>query len=187
MMLSERTVEGVRAVRKKSIGKIIFNLSICLALSVAAESAFAEGRCPPGQYPIGDSRAPGCAPIPAGSSGDAGPRATGRWIKTWGAIAMSNSGASGVSVGKVKKSDAEKAAKAECDATGARDCEIAFTYKNQCAAAATASSGTSGTTFGRAATVDIATTIAIDLCRSRGGQGCEAVYSACTEPKFEAF
>ena len=36
------------------------------ALSVVAGPVLAEGRCPPGQYPIGDDRAPGCAPIPAG-------------------------------------------------------------------------------------------------------------------------
>ncbi|WP_343238361.1 DUF4189 domain-containing protein [Stenotrophomonas rhizophila] len=173
--------------RKESFGKIIFKLSICLALGVAAQSALAEGRYPPGQYPIGDSRAPGCAPTPAGSSGDAGPRATGRWIKTWGAIAMSNSGASGVSVGKVKKREAEKAAMVECEATGARDCDIAFTYKHQCAAAATASSGTQGTNFGSGETVDVAKKVATELCQSRGGQSCGVVYSACTEPKFEAF
>lgn len=161
---------------------------IFFALISGAESAMAEGRCPLGQYPIGDDRAPGCASIPAGgSAADAGPRATGRWIKTWGAISISNSGASGVSVGKVKKSDAEKAAMAECVGTAVRDCNIAFTYKNQCAAAATAASGKQGTTFGWAETVEIAKTIAIDLCRNRGGQGCDVMYSACTEPKFEAY
>ncbi|WP_425507285.1 DUF4189 domain-containing protein [Stenotrophomonas lactitubi] len=137
--------------------------------------------------PSGDSRAPGCAPIPAGSSGGTGPRATGRWIKTWGAIAMSNSEASGVSVGKVKKREAEKAAMVECEATGARDCDIASTYKHQCAAAATASSGTQGTNFGSGETVDVAKKVATELCQSRGGQSCGVVYSACTEPKFEAF
>lgn len=39
------------------------------ALSVVAGPVLAEGRCPPGQYPIGDDRAPGCAPIPAGGGG----------------------------------------------------------------------------------------------------------------------
>lgn len=172
---------------KKSVGKLISKLLVLSALFLVAESSVAEGRCPPGQYPIGDSRAPGCAPIPAGSSGDSGPRATGRWIKTWGAIAMSNSGASGVSVGKVKKREAEKAAMVECEATGARDCDIAFTYKHQCAAAATASSGTQGTNFGSGETVDVAKKVATELCQSRGGQSCGVVYSACTEPKFEAF
>ncbi|MBY6281031.1 MULTISPECIES: DUF4189 domain-containing protein [Stenotrophomonas maltophilia group] len=172
---------------KKSVGNLISKLLVLSALFLVAESSVAEGRCPPGQYPIGDSRAPGCAPIPAGSSADAGPRATGRWIKTWGAIAMSNSGASGVSVGKVKKREAEKAAMVECEATGARDCDIAFTYKHQCAAAATASSGTQGTNFGSGETVDVAKKVATELCQSRGGRGCGVVYSACTEPKFEAF
>lgn len=187
MMLGERAVEGVRAVRKESFGKIIFKLSICLALGVAAESALAEGRCPPGQYPIGDSRAPGCAPISAGSSGDAGPRATGRWIKTWGAIATSSTGASGTATGEVKKSDAVKSAVSECAGSGARDCRVSFTYKNQCAAAAVPSSGTPGTSFGSAATKELAKGVATKLCDSRGGHGCEVVYSACTEPKFEAF
>lgn len=159
-----------------------------MPFSFFSSTALAEGRCPPGQYPIGDDRAPGCAPIPAGgSSADAGPRATGRWIKTWGAIATSSTGASGTVVGEVRKAEAVKNAIAECAKSGARDCRISFTYKNQCAAAAVPMSGTPGTSFGSAATEELAGGIAIKLCDSRGGQGCDVVYSACTEPKFEAF
>lgn len=174
--------------RNRSAGSLISTFCIFCALFFTAECAFAEGRCPPGQYPIGDSRAPGCAPIPVGGdSVDSAPRPTGRWIKTWGAIAMSNSGASGVTVGKEKKRDAEKAAMSECVATGAKDCGLAFTYKHQCAAAATSSSGAQGTNFGSGATIEIAKQVAKELCQSRGGSGCDVVYSACTEPKFEAF
>ena len=50
-------------------------------------AAMAEGRCPPGQYPIGGQGVGGCAPIPgAGQSGD-GVAPTGRWETRWGAIA----------------------------------------------------------------------------------------------------
>lgn len=160
---------------------------VCVAFALSGEVS-AEGRCPPGQYPIGGSRAPGCAPIPAGGGGAAeGPRATGRWIKTWGAIATSSTGASGTVTGEVKKSDAAKNAVSECASSGARDCRVSFTYKNQCAAAAVPSSGTPGTSFGSAATEELAKGVATKLCDSRGGRGCDVVYSACTEPKFEAF
>lgn len=98
--------------------RAIFILLLCLVTFLT----FAEGRCPPGQYPIGDSRAPGCAPIPAGGGGAAeGPRATGRWRKTWGAIATSSTGASGTVTGEVKKSDAANNAVSECASSGARD------------------------------------------------------------------
>jgi len=150
--------------------------------------ALAEGRCPPGQYPIGDSRAPGCAPIPEGGAGaDSGPRPTGRWIKTWGAVALSPDGASGAATGRRSKSDASKAAESVCASSGGKACNVAFTFKNQCAAAAVPSSGKGGTSFGSSANEATSKELALQKCIAEGGMGCRTVYSACSDPEFQAF
>lgn len=74
-------------------------------------TAWAQG-CPPGQYQIGGQGAIACAPVPQGSSQETAPapRPLGKWIKTWGAIAIGWVGPIpyyGVPVGKLSKSDAE--------------------------------------------------------------------------------
>jgi hypothetical protein len=46
--------------------KIIGSAVLIFAGVFISNIALGEGRCPAGQYPIGDSRAPGCAPIPEG-------------------------------------------------------------------------------------------------------------------------
>lgn len=149
---------------------------------------FAEGGCPPGHYPIGDSRAPGCAPIPGGAGeANSGPRPTGRWIKTWGAIALSPDGASGAATGRRSKSAAAKDAEGVCIGSGGKSCRVAFTFKNQCAAAAVPSAGKGGTSFGRSADEATSKELALEECRSGGGLDCRTVYSACSEPEFESF
>jgi hypothetical protein len=68
-------------------------MSIALLL-LAPLGAFAEGRCPPGQFPVGGQGMLGCAPIPGGSGAAAGPsapRPTGKWETRWGAIAEDSS------------------------------------------------------------------------------------------------
>ncbi len=113
-----------------------FAASLAVVLALPSDLAWAEGRCPPGQYPIGGQGAGGCAPIPAGGSGAESPRPTGRWIKTWGAFAASPSGIAGAASGWRKKVDAGSAAVRSCSDAGGRDCQVKFTYKNQCATAA---------------------------------------------------
>lgn len=152
-------------------------------------SALAEGRCPPGQYPIGDDRAPGCAPIPAGGgAADSGPRPTGRWIKTWGAIAISGAtGDSGAALGKRSKGEAERTAIANCSNDGARDCKVSYTYKNQCVALVSPASSKESSTLGRGPTKEEANEAAMKICTNRGSAGCKLLYSECTDPIFEAF
>lgn len=161
---------------------------LLLTLLVAPGTSFAEGRCPPGQYPVGGQGAGGCAPIPASGSGEAnGPRPTGRWLKTWGAIALSTDGASGAATGRLTKAAAARDAEAVCVSSGGASCKVAFTYKNQCAAASVPTSGIGGTSFGRGPKVEVAEQIALDLCARGGGVVCRKIYSACAEPQFEAF
>lgn len=162
---------------------------LCVGLFAISNVALAEGGCPPGSYPIGGQGVQGCAPIPSGGMGEAGSlKPTGRWIKTWGAIALSPQGASGAATGRLSKADASRDAEAVCNSNGGGGaCKVAFSYKNQCAAASVPTSGSGRTVFGRAATVEIAEKISLDLCAKEGGIGCRKIYGACAEPKFESF
>nr|WP_267473007.1 DUF4189 domain-containing protein [Stenotrophomonas rhizophila] len=166
------------------------------ALMLVSTAAFAEGRCPPGSYPIGDSRAPGCAPIPTGGGSDAaqGPVATGKWETRWGAISEdAESLATGASVSMKSKRQAVAAATAECKKLGGKSCKLRLAYYNQCAAIADATAeslakGPGRSTIARAETVDQAKSIAMKECASAlGGQTCEVVYSACSMSEFKAF
>src|SRR2546427_3315443 len=73
-------------------------LSFVFMGSAYINSASAEGRCPPGQYPIGDQGVGGCAPIP-GAGRSAPDENPGHWVKTWGAVAGSMNGDAGASTG----------------------------------------------------------------------------------------
>lgn len=152
---------------------------------------FAEGGCPPGHYPIGDSRAPGCAPIPsAGAGADAqGPVATGKWLLTWGAISTSAAtGDAGAGIGKLSKSEALKEARENCAKYGATDCSKGFAYKNQCVALATPQRGSGGrVSVSAGGSKDAAAGYALDFCKKNGGGTCSIVYSECTEPVFKAY
>lgn len=147
---------------------------------------FAEGRCPPGQYPIGGEGVGGCAPIPTGGSGEASPQPTGRWIKTWGAIATSKSGDAGVSKDRLTKAEAVKESIERCASWGATDCKVGLTYKNQCVASVSADKG-KGTKMNTGATIEDAIARATQDCKKSGSSTCSVAYSACTEPFFEKF
>lgn len=162
-------------------------LGLVVVLFLLPQLASAEGRCPPGQYPVGSQGVGGCAPIPTSGGGDSAPVATGRWHKTWGAFALSEEGAAGAVVGKRKKSDASSEAVRNCASNGSRSCKVAFAFHNQCGAAVVPTSGSGGTLFGRAETVDKAEKIAMDLCSSQGGVGCNVIFSDCSKPEFEEF
>jgi len=154
-------------------------------------TAYAEGRCPPGQYPIGDSRAPGCAPIPgygrqAGSAeGTVAPLPAGEWLKTWGAVAHSPStDLIGVSVGERSKEEAEQVALNKCAAEGDRNCKISLSYRNQCVAIVTPSSGKGAGGIASAPTEQEALSEANTECSDAGGGRCVRFYSDCSKPIF---
>ena len=179
--------------RTCSVAVLLKTMRVLVLICVASLGVFpfmvsAEGRCPLGQYPIGDDRAPGCAPIPAGGSADSGPRATGRWIKTWGAVATSSTGEVGVAIEKRSKSDAAKEAMYQCAKLGGQDCRTVKAYKNQCVALISPStSERGGSVISSAETEQIATELAMSTCTTRGSRGCSKLYSACTKPLFESF
>lgn len=162
--------------------------AVMFLLALASFNALAEGRCPPGQFPVGGQGMLGCAPIPSSGGGAAAsPQPDGRWIKTWGAISMAPNGASGTATGKLKKADATNAALSDCKATGASNCRVVFSYKNQCVAAAIATSGFSDTQFSTAAELHVADARAIQDCTDRGGRGCEVIYHACSDPYLQKY
>ncbi|MCC8468661.1 DUF4189 domain-containing protein, partial [Xanthomonas phaseoli] len=80
-----------------------FNRFSLLFLMIVGIPAMAEQGCPPGQYPIGGQGVAACAPIPQGSSQETAPapRPLGKWIKTWGAVALDGEGTVGVDYGKL--------------------------------------------------------------------------------------
>lgn len=165
-----------------------------VALLLLPTIAFAEGRCPPGSYPIGES---GCAPIPAGgSSADPaqGPVATGKWETRWGAISEDPASlVTGVSVSMKSKRLAIAAATAECKRLGGKKCQTRLSYFNQCAAIADADAqslarGAGGSVAAHAETEEEAKRLAMEKCSSAmGGQTCVIAYSACSMSEFKSF
>lgn len=112
---------------------IVF-MSICV-------TAYAEGNCPQGYYPIGSSGQPrpqGCAPIPSDNQ-DEGQSHTPvkpvQWASKWGAIATdSKVGGFGASTDMSNQKEAETAAISECRAHGGTNCQVETWYSNRCAA-----------------------------------------------------
>lgn len=146
----------------------------------------AEGGCPAGQYPIGGQGVQGCAPIPANAAPTA-PRPNGRWIKTWGAIAVASSGVGGAAKGLKTKKEAVEAALKDCAAAGDTDCKVMTVFRNQCVASIYAGPGLVSRTF-TGPTIEVAGDAATKDCRQRAPNGeCRIIYTACSEPLFEPF
>jgi len=158
-------------------------------------SVCAEGRCPPGSYPIGGGGVGGCAPIPGyeDSRETQAPAATGRWTSTWGAISISEAtGDVGVVIGMRSEQDADSEAVRRCAIYGAIDCDADFAYSNQCGVIAWATEN--GQSAGGASVIDGGISIedasrkAIASCeKMRNGRSCRIIYGECTSPVFESF
>lgn len=162
-----------------------------LCLLILPFVAFAEGGCPPGQYPIGGQGVVGCAPIPgAKPSGNAAP--SGRWETRWGAIAEDRSPspgqslATGLAKSMPSKRAATNAALDRCRAKGGNKCEIRISYYNQCVALAdpvSASGDMVGgvSTASRALGLEKVRAQALAECSSQNsGARCALAYSACS-------
>ncbi len=170
----------------------VFLLLMCVA---GIDSAAAEGRCPPGQYPIGDQGVGGCAPIP-GAAGQGGTQATGHWVTTWGAIAKDEKPtrdtnlAIGVAESVATKEEAGRIAVSRCVQTGGNDCQVLLAYHNQCAALSgpdisqlSARGGVLNASG--AGSLEKAKETSIRRCQAEdGGQSCMVVYAACSVPHF---
>lgn len=159
--------------------KAIFFTGLFFVFTSISLPAFSQTACPNGVAP----GSPQCGPDSGTSRGDIPappPRPTGEWIKTWGAIAGSDStGESGVVVGKLSEEEAEKSAIRLCALGGAADCKVDFVYRNQCAALI--SSDTKSFSQG-SATEKRAIDLAMSRClKSGGGDSCKVKYSGCVD------
>ncbi|UJY95513.2 DUF4189 domain-containing protein [Xanthomonas arboricola] len=180
-----------------------FGWALIFSALCAASNAKAEQGCPPGQIPAtANGSITSCGPIPSGyneQQDSAAPRPSGKWIKTWGAIAMGSIDSIfsyGVTTGKLSKSEAEKDALNRCASHGEKDCKIGLAYKNQCAAIAEPkvngkpfSTGLSN--FVGAGTTVEASNVALERCKADNrptpGVECKIIYEACSEPIFKAY
>ncbi len=154
----------------------------------------AEGNCPSGFYPIGGQGVSGCAPIPGAGSVSSQqqlpsppPQPTGRWHKTWGAVAMGEKGDTGVAKQKYSREEAEQEALSQCATWGARNCVVKISYENQCVAIASPTASQTGAHIARDGSIAKAGAVALSGCKKQGGFGCEVMYSECSDPIFERF
>jgi len=155
-------------------------LILVLALA-ASPAALGQTACPSGVAP----GSPQCGPDSGTSRADPPPRPTGRWIKTWGALARNEGGDMGVAMGKLTKREAESEAVAQCESFKAGACEPISAIFNQCVATAVAPGGkgwivTSDST-------ERASALAIKQCQDETGKSCRVSYSDCSKAIFEKF
>lgn len=173
----------------RTMGQLGLGLVFLLGISYF-HNVSAEGRCPPGQYPIGDQGVGGCAPIPGAGGGAREPEPAGQWHKTWGAIASSDATAdAGVATGRLSKENAEQMALADCGRRGASDCRVIYTYRNQCVAWLVPSTQDGSSRAGLASAKDSAEArkYAQQSCVDTGGKACTVAYENCTKPVYESF
>lgn len=177
-------------------------LLLCSMLGLASFSVFAEGGCPPGQYPIGGQGVVGCAPIPgAGSPGSsAAPGPAGEWETRWGAIvedqkpSPDQAQATGVAASQKSKRAAIKIATDQCRAQGGNKCEVRITYYNQCVSLADPEPVNgrvqigSTSTVARAGTLELAREMSLDRCQTQNsGAACRLIYSTCSMSEYKSF
>ncbi|MEQ7991730.1 DUF4189 domain-containing protein [Xanthomonas hortorum] len=155
--------------------------------------ASAEGGCPAGQYPIGGQGAVACAPIPQSQTQQAQPTPIGKWVKTWGAVALdrADTGAIGASVGKTSESAAQQDAIYNCIKGGGTECKGWTAYENQCIAVAEPYKGEKSVPgslqFVTGPSLEKIKGEASEKCTSKNNMTCRVFYSDCSEPIFEKF
>ncbi|WP_353949491.1 DUF4189 domain-containing protein [Xanthomonas indica] len=153
--------------------------AVFLFLLTLSGSCFAQTRCP-GGVQAGSAQ---CLP----DEDSAPARPTGEWIKTWGAIVMSDAGQEGwSSVGKFSKDDAVQDALDKCHAVGVSDCSVKMTYFNQCVAIANPAKGV-GSSIIAAKDEREAGELASEACSKRTGSQCFVKFTECTRPFFKKY
>ncbi|WP_429002634.1 DUF4189 domain-containing protein [Xanthomonas fragariae] len=117
------------------------------------------------------------------------PLPNGEWVETWGAVAEGReNGDTGVSVGKLSRSEAEREAVARCQDWGG-SCKPVLAYQNQCVAIVDGpESGHGGGAIARAGSKEKASDIALRLCKNKNnGVECNVSYTACSLPIFRKY
>jgi hypothetical protein len=159
-------------------GAIIASFCLGIALFIPAPS-MAEGRCPPGYFPVGGGGAgwEGCAPM-GGEPGEGTDTSAPEWETRWGAIAT-GSGAFGAVENARSKKEAERIAMARClQSTANARCKIKGSYHDQCVALAW---GDKGAISYRGPDELENRQRAMALC-SKETTDCQIFYSACSLP-----
>ncbi len=164
--------------KEKCVLERLIFMATLVAFAFLPFAASAEGRCPPGQFPVGGPGMLGCAPTGGGAPS---PLAEA-WTAPWGAIATSPTQlAMGVSNTQNRKRRAEREALDQCKRSGAKDCVIRVSYQNSCVAVASPPEPTpQHLVVGRAFTLENAITTATAECFLQGVGECKVGYSDCS-------
>ncbi|WP_330997144.1 DUF4189 domain-containing protein [Xanthomonas sontii] len=161
---------------------LILRILLAFLLLGCACVANSQTRCPVG------AQAGSAQCLPDDEMSAPPPRPTGEWIKTWGAIVNADSTQEAwASSRMLSKEQAEDDALDQCRVAGYKGCTVTFTYRNQCVAISSPSSGaTQGGIAGRADLAK-AKSAAVGICKKNGGSGCSVIYSECSKPIFKNF
>lgn len=154
--------------------------AIAILLFLVCGSAFAEGGCPPGQYPQQGQGWRTCVPIPGYEPQQSVQPPPPSYASRWGAVASSTNSMFGIVSDQPSKEEAERAAVTECSSRGGNDCKLNYTYANQCVAVIGIPNQVSQPFNG--GTADEASKHGLDQCRSNGIDGCWVYYSGCSLP-----
>ncbi|MCD0280198.1 DUF4189 domain-containing protein [Xanthomonas melonis] len=155
----------------------LFFVGIFYFPSIQAQTA-----CPVGVAP----GSPQCGPDSGTSRGDVAPppRPTGKWIKTWGALAANSAGDIGLASGKISKEDAAAESVLRCEEYEAGKCVAKHFFYNQCISVARANSGKSATVTGPK---EKAPTLAVEECERASAASCSVLVTECSNPIFEKY
>lgn len=171
-------------------------LAVFVLLTLVSFSAFAEGACPPGQYPIGGQGVVGCAPIPGAWQAAPG---TGKYLSAveaaaaaelsarfqaeevarirdetvrdwWGVVVVSTEkGSWNVALNEEDEQKALVEAMKECPGT----CTPVLKFANSCLAPAYSEQG--GMYWSPGESRKDAGAAAVKQCAAAGGTGCQTV------------
>ncbi|PPU93634.1 DUF4189 domain-containing protein [Xanthomonas albilineans] len=163
---------------------------MAFSIFIFSFNASAEGGCPPGQLPAqSNGSMSSCVPIPQDSPEPQQPRPTGKWLKTWGAIAGDDGDDFGVSTGKLNKISAENEALENCQRGIEKKCHIIQSYENQCAAVAEPNKkGAITRSITSGPSLEETSDRAKEDCQKKNpGSQCTIGYSNCTKQIFQRF
>jgi len=157
------------------------------ALYLVPGTAYA---CPPGFEPNA-AGTPGRECIPSagqggGEGGDYSQSSGPFWETRWGAFAYDYATAIvGVGSKMPSRGKAKKAAVADCQSRGGKNCKVEFSYYNHCAAIAEGrmSSGLYTRYYRSENGLDDAVSGALKGCADQGGAACQAIITDCSRPQ----
>lgn len=169
----------------------IGRMFVFAALLQLSGSALAQIGCPPGYFPIvqGPTNQTVTTCVPEGDAGfgdydgdasDAPAAPAERWADRWGAIAVaSDNPVVGIAIDATSKRDAQKGAIDDCQRRGGAECKVEIAYTNQCGVLVV-----SGDQYNaaRAATIQEATEIGMQICQQGNSESCRVYYSGCSLP-----